>query len=156
MTRRRQSKSSSAADKEFTLQIKEAFQLFDKEQDGFISRSDVPLVLKALNYELADEALEDYISNNFKSNVVGEQEFISSLKAFLNDQSQTEAYEKAFNLFDVDGEGFITYDSLRKLLKELNEEYTDEDIQEMIAVADNDGDGRVGLQDFKHIMQLSN
>lgn len=50
-------------------------------------------------------------------------------------------------MFDVDGEGFITYDSLRKLLKELNEEYTDEEIQEMIAVADNDGDGNYGYCD---------
>ena len=49
----------------------------------------------------------------------------------------------AFDVFDKDGNGTISADELRHLMKSIGEELTDQDIDEMIKEADKDGDGNI-------------
>ena len=49
---------------------------------------------------------------------------------------------------DADGNGEVTKDELKTLLKGLGEEVTDEVVDEMIAIADENGDGKVDFEEF--------
>lgn len=49
--------------------------------------------------------------------------------------------------------GFITFKNLKRVAKELGENLTDEEIQEMIDEADRDGDGQVSEEEFFRIMK---
>jgi Ca2+-binding EF-hand superfamily protein len=49
--------------------------------------------------------------------------------------------------------GFITFKNLKRVAKELGENLTDEEIQEMIDEADRDGDGQVSEEEFVRIMK---
>jgi len=60
---------------------------------------------------------------------------------------------KAFKLFDDDETGQITFTNLRRVAKELGENLTDEELQEMIDEADRDGDGEVNQDEFLRIMK---
>merc|ERR1719348_1913776 len=60
---------------------------------------------------------------------------------------------KAFKLFDDDDTGSITFANLRRVAKELGENLTDEELQEMIDEADRDGDGEVNQDEFLRIMK---
>jgi calmodulin len=53
----------------------------------------------------------------------------------------------AFKVFDKDGSGTISSDELRNVLKSLGENLTDDEVEEMIKLADRDGDGHI---DCKH------
>lgn len=55
-----------------------------------------------------------------------------------------EELQRAFRIFDKDGDGFITVQELRFMMTNLGEKYKEED--EMIQVADIDKKGKVDFQ----------
>ena len=61
--------------------------------------------------------------------------------------------KQAFRLFDDDETGFITLKNLRRVAKEIGENMTDEELQEMIEEADRDGDGQVSEEEFLRMMK---
>lgn len=57
--------------------------------------------------------------------------------------------KEAFKAFDSDGSGFITHDELKKAMKDTGVKLTDSEIDEMIAAADTDRDGKVNFEGNK-------
>ena len=50
---------------------------------------------------------------------------------------------KAFKVMDANGDGVVTKDELKNLLKGLGEEVTDDVVDEMMKIADENGDGKI-------------
>lgn len=50
---------------------------------------------------------------------------------------------QAFEVFDQAGDGYITVRKLKQVIKDLGCQFTEEEIDEMMDLADQDGDGRV-------------
>ncbi len=55
-------------------------------------------------------------------------------------------------MFDKDGNGFISATELRFVMSRLGVCFTDQELQEMVAEADSDGDGQVNFAEFENIM----
>ena len=53
---------------------------------------------------------------------------------------------EAFNVFDADKSGTISKDEIYKLMKGLGENLTEEDVDQMIAEVDVDGDGHISCE----------
>ena len=63
---------------------------------------------------------------------------------------------KAFRLFDSEHRSHIGFKEIKKVAKELGENMADEELNEMIAEADKDGDGELTEEDFIRIMKKVN
>ena len=61
---------------------------------------------------------------------------------------QVAELKKAFDVMDANKDGEVTKEELKALLKGLGEEVTDEVVDEMIAIADENGDGKVQFEEF--------
>ena len=61
---------------------------------------------------------------------------------------QAAELRKAFDVMDENKDGQVTKDELKKLLSGLGEEVTDEIVDELINIADQDGDGKVNFDEF--------
>ena len=61
---------------------------------------------------------------------------------------QTAELKKAFEVMDANKDGVVTKDELKTLLKGLGEEVTDEVVDEMIKIADENGDGKIQFEEF--------
>jgi Ca2+-binding EF-hand superfamily protein len=63
-------------------------------------------------------------------------------------------FRAAFNMFDLDGSGSIETHELKEVLTQLGEAPSDEDIQEMIILVDENKDGVVDFDEFITLMRL--
>ena len=56
--------------------------------------------------------------------------------------------KKAFDVMDANKDGVVTKEELKNLLKGLGEDVTDEVVDEKIAIADTNNDGKVQFEEF--------
>lgn len=61
----------------------------------------------------------------------------------MKDTDSEEEIMEAFKVFDRDNNGFISAAELRHVMTSIGEKLTDDEVDEMIREADQDGDGRI-------------
>ncbi|KAJ8308804.1 hypothetical protein KUTeg_013678 [Tegillarca granosa] len=59
---------------------------------------------------------------------------------------------EAFKLFDTDRNGYITARELKDVMTNLGEKITEEEVDDMIRVADANGDGQIEYTEFLKIL----
>ena len=69
---------------------------------------------------------------------------------------QTEKAEKAFNLMDTDNKGVVVMEDLQRIAKELGEDFSEQELIEMIEFVDRSGDGMLRPKDFVRIARKVN
>lgn len=135
--------------------IKEAFDLFDPDGTGRIATRDLKVAIRALGFEPSREELRK-LTASVDPDGVGKlsfEEFLEIMSSKMSEKDSKEEVLKAFRLFDDDGTGKITFKNLKRVAKELGENLTDEELQEMIDEADKDGDGEISQEEFLKIMK---
>lgn len=74
------------------------------------------------------------------------EEFATLAARFLVEEdaeAMQQELKEAFRLYDKEGNGYITTDVLREILRELDDKITAEDLDMMIEEIDSDGSGTV-------------
>lgn len=70
-------------------------------------------------------------------------EFLTMMARKMKDTDSEEEIREAFKVFDRDNNGFISAAELRHVMTSIGEKLTDDEVNEMIREADQDGDGRI-------------
>ena len=131
---------------------KEAFRSFDKDGSGSISIDELGALLRSVGHAPTPTELMRII-REVDTDCSGQIEFEEFLVMIASkDKNCDDEIEAAFKLFDKDGDGFISEDELRDVMVSVGENLTDAQIKGMMAVADIDGDNRVGFEDFRGLM----
>ena len=135
--------------------IKEAFDLFDSEGTGVIDIKELKVAIRALGFEPKKEEIKKMIAEIDKDGTgkLSFDDFLSLMTVKMAEKDSKEEILKAFRLFDDDETGTISFKNLKRVAKELGENLTDEELQEMIDEADRDGDGEVNQDEFLRIMK---
>ncbi|XP_064507549.1 uncharacterized protein LOC135412695 [Pseudopipra pipra] len=136
-------------------EIREAFDLFDTDGSGSIDIKELKVAMRALGFEPKKEEIKKMIADIDKegSGTIDFEDFLAMMTQKMSEKDSQEEILKAFRLFDDDGTGKISFKNLKRVAKELGENLTDEELQEMIDEADRDGDGEVSEQEFLRIMK---
>ena len=139
-------------------EIKEAFDLFDTDGSGTIDAKELKVAMRALGFEPKKEEIRKMIADIDKdgSGVIDFHEFLEMMTVKMAERDPREEMLKAFRLFDDDETGKISFRNLKRVAKELGENMTDDEIQEMIEEADRDGDGEISEEEFMRIMKKTN
>nr|BAC41074.1 unnamed protein product [Mus musculus] len=75
------------------------------------------------------------------------------LKELKSEKDEKEEILKAFKLFDDDATGGISLNNIKRVAKELGENLTEDELQEMLDEADRDGDGEINEEEFLKMMK---
>ena len=151
-------KKRSDLTEEQRQEIKEAFDLFDTDGSGTIDAKELKVAMRALGFEPKKEEIRKMIADADRdgSGVIDFPEFLDMMTQKMAERDPREEMLKAFRLFDDDETGKISFKNLKRVAKELGENMTDDEIQEMIDEADRDGDGEIGEEEFMRIMKKTN
>ncbi|XP_064638085.1 calmodulin-A-like [Lineus longissimus] len=135
-------------------EFREAFSLFDKDNDGTINTTEMGTVMRSLGQNPTLAELDEMIAEVDKSGsgTIDFPEFLTMVARKIKDCDSEEEVKQAFRVFDKDGNGFISAVELRHVMTNMGEKLTDEEVDEMIREADIDGDGQVNYEDFVKMM----
>eukprot|EP00177_Eucheuma_denticulatum_P008565 GFKZ01015599.1.p2 GENE.GFKZ01015599.1~~GFKZ01015599.1.p2 ORF type:complete len:170 (+),score=48.80 GFKZ01015599.1:1293-1802(+) len=137
-------------------EIREAFELFDSSNIGFVERRELKVMMRALGFEPRKEQLSRMLLRSGispRQNQIKFEEFVTLMSLMMNERNIQEEMMKAFSLFDVDKTGKISLANLRTVADQLGEKMTDSELEEMIREADLDKDGFVSATEFVRIMK---
>ncbi|XP_061341762.1 caltractin [Gastrolobium bilobum] len=135
-------------------EIKEAFELFDTDGSGNIDAKELNVAMRALGFEMTEEQINQMIADVDKdgSGSIDYDEFEHMMTAKIGERDTKEELMKAFRIIDQDKNGKISASDIKRIAKELGQNFTDREIQEMVDEADHDNDGEVNADDFIKMM----
>ena len=131
--------------------MNEIFELFDKENNGFVDAKDSLKILASMGRKLDPEEENEFLSivDPRNEGKVTKRNFLEGVEAMytIPDEYLPEI-EEAFNFFDKDKDGKISCKEFKQLLIRLTGEYKDQDVDELFKIADLDLDGYITIHDF--------
>mmetsp|Transcript_24217 Transcript_24217/g.48164 ORF Transcript_24217/g.48164 Transcript_24217/m.48164 type:complete len:160 (-) Transcript_24217:76-555(-) len=135
-------------------EFKDAFSLFDRDGDGTITTAELGTVMRSLGQSVTESDLKDMISevDADNSGALDFAEFLTMMVRKIRGVDVEKEIASAFRSFDQDGSGTIDAPELEKILRDIDEKLTPEDIQNMMAEADVDGDGQINYTEFANML----
>lgn len=129
--------------------------MFDTDGSGTIDAKELKVAMRALGFEPNKDEIKKMIADIDKdgNGTIDFEEFLAMMTAKMGERDSREEIMKAFRLFDDDETGKISFKNLKRVAKELGENMTDDELQEMIDEADRDGDNEVNEEEFFRIMK---
>ena len=148
--------------------LEEAFNLFDSNQNGYITLQDLRVALRALGFEPAKTEMKRLIqklSNNVSSRdndkdnegvvTIELNDFIDIMTTKMSERDGDAQLEKAFILFSQEKD-HITFEDLESIAHQLGENMTSDELQQMLDEAEAgkaEPTGVVQLEDFMSILK---
>ncbi|XP_041377827.1 caltractin-like [Gigantopelta aegis] len=139
--------------------LRTVFEIFDTDSDGFIDAVELRKSLRALGFKISKEDARRMIMDiSIKGK--GKVDFRDFLDTVLDRQGDSrDIYDeilKGFKMFDSDNSGLISMENLRQACKEAGIKFTQQELEDMIAEADLNGDGKVDESEFLRMMLQTN
>jgi len=137
------------------LELKEAFDEFDKDGSGTITTKELLPVLRSIGQNPSeDEILSLVIEYDVNGDgTIDFDEFVEMMtKQNLENVDQTAEIKEAFKMFDRDGNGYIDMKELRMVITRIGQPLTAEDADELMKDADLDGNGKLDYNEFARMI----
>ncbi|KAI8372044.1 HAD-like domain-containing protein [Choanephora cucurbitarum] len=144
---------------------KEAFSLYDKKGNSTVSSANLGDLLRGLGQNPTQAEVAELVKDTAKSKGVPEtQEFDIDFGTFLSILTRPDGFKPAgtsqefiqgFQVFDKEGDGYISAGELRYVLTNLGEKLTEDEVNELLKEVEVGKDGRINYVDFVTVI-LSN
>lgn len=130
---------------------KKAFKLVDQDNDDKIEAKEFENVLISLGKNPTNAELQEIINNygDSKKNITFPKflEFMGC-NHFSNNVTKDEEIIERFRIIDKDKKGVLSVDETRGVLRNLGENFSDEEINEMLELAETDKHGNIKYDVF--------
>eukprot|EP00808_Paulinella_micropora_P002731 g81619.t1 len=139
-------------------EFKECFAVFDADQDGAIDKKELLKALKSLGGNATDKEIDDMMVD-VEPNGGGMVHFPNFLVMMARKQDrmvegdEEKELRAMFDLFDPTGKKKVSKDDIKRVLTTVGEKLTDAEVDEMLTMADKDGDRVLNWGDFSAIMK---
>ncbi|KAL3188810.1 hypothetical protein MRX96_022306 [Rhipicephalus microplus] len=136
-------------------ELKAAFLLLDKNQDGRVNAAEIKHMLDNLGILLNDSMIQKLVvqASGRDDGLISEDEFLAWMTAQTSIKDDVmEDLLAAFRVFDKDANGYITKDELKLAMEMIGEPMSEAQLDSMIRATDIDNDGRINYEEFVTIL----
>merc|ERR1719260_335365 len=115
------------------------------------------MILKSMGVKVDKDDMENYsgevdeaVSGKFSFN-----QFCQVAAKFMiedDEEQMKEELKEAFRIYDKEGQGFITTDVLKEILREIDTTLTESDLDNIIEEVDEDASGTLDFDEFQEMM----
>ncbi len=154
--RKRLEKEVEDREEKRLTEIKEAFEIFDKNNDGFITLKELSTVMRSSGHNYTMLELQEMIKIYDKddSGTIDYREFVDlMIKKNKQYDDELEMIE-TFKAFDRNCNGHLSVKELKDVFAFIGGDLSDREIEELIYQADIDEDGDIDFQEFVHLMTM--
>lgn len=109
--------------------IKDAFQTFDKDNDGYINYDEIVTIIRSMNYIPTEKELNDFIPDRFKR--YDFIEFFNIMNNFKSPVSLDFILDKA-KLYDYEGNGTVIAPHMIHSMTTSGENISEEELTEEV------------------------
>ena len=135
--------------KEDLYKFKEAFNIFDIRQTGFLSKEDLPSLLAVLHVSLTNKEIKEYQKKYCSyNNKMRFRDFQALMNELRNREDSEESLKASFENIQEDISAVIPVGHLRNMLMKHGEPFSSEEMDMFLAEADPDKTGFVKYQEF--------
>ncbi|KAK9380118.1 uncharacterized protein V2V93DRAFT_371691 [Kockiozyma suomiensis] len=131
--------------------LRKRFMKLDKNNSGTIDKQEFLAIPAIATNPLASRLIAIFDEDG--GGDVDFKEFLAGLSAFSSRGEQDEKLKFAFNVYDIDRDGFISNGELFLVMKmmvgnNLKENQLQQIVDKTIMEADKDGDGKISFKEF--------
>ncbi|KAF7302393.1 hypothetical protein HMN09_00873000 [Mycena chlorophos] len=150
---KRRTHSRPELSEEQKQEIKEAFDLFDTDKDGFLDYHELKVAMRALGFDLKKaEVMKILRDSDAAGQRIEFEEFARQMAQRMLERDPLDEIRRAFKLFDEDNTGKISLKNLKKVARDIGDRLEDDELQAMIEEFDLDQDGEISEAEFIAIM----
>jgi len=144
-------------DEEQIETLQKAFNSFDVEGTGSITAETVGVILRMMGVKISEKNLKEVIAETDEdgSGIIEFEEFAELAAKFLveeDEEALAAELREAFRIYDKDGLGYITTDTLKEILREIDNKLTEDNLDSIIEEVDEDGSGTLDFDEFMEMM----
>ncbi|GFS37600.1 calcium-binding EF-hand family protein [Actinidia rufa] len=149
-----------------TNDLNRIFEKLDQNGDGFVSLDELKWLLETIGIRASQDELQSLVGKKsldlidfmlfydtiIKQNINGDDELEKD--EVLQDNNLENDLAKTFDVYDVNGDGYISCEELQSVLSRLGfwNEYCGRDCRSMIKRYDMNSDGVLDFEEFKNMM----
>jgi serine/threonine-protein phosphatase 2B regulatory subunit len=135
--------------------LKKRFMKLDQDKSGTIDKEEFLQIPAIATNPLACRMIAIFDEDG--GGTVDFQEFVDGLSAFSRRGDREQKLRFAFKVYDMDRDGYISNGELFLVLKmmvgnNLKEQQLQQIVDKTIMEADQDGDGKLSFDEFKHVV----
>ena len=137
--------------------MSEIFEQYDFEKNGYVEKEDALKMLTAIGRKLDPEDENEFLTlaDPRKDGRVSRQGFLDAIETMYTiPDDYIPEIKDAFNFFDKDNDGKISYKEFKILLVKLSKEYQDKDVDELFKSLDLDIDGYINIDEFINLWKF--
>merc|ERR1712212_368238 len=121
--------------------LKKGFDGFDKEGGGTITQTTMQMILKSMGVECKKDDMDTYSADVDEE---GSGKFSFMMFCAVAAKFMIE--------YDEEGQGFITNEVLKEILREIDSTLSEEDLDGIVEEVDEDGSGTMDFDEFVKMM----
>jgi len=138
--------------------LREAFALFDRNDDGFLSKDELLDAMIKFGVEVDTVQLDEMfqLADIDSNGLIDFNELSTLMERNYTSHDVHQEIKDLFSLIDVNKDGYLSEKEIRKMMKSVGERISKKDVRKMMKEADKNRDGKISLDEFQDMVLSGN